>query len=189
VGDLFDLDIAVPATPATIAKSGQTDRSHLADRAWERPGTDQANEETVVLAAILKAVGAPKAQRDIRLAALLAMRPRLLMQSLSDDDAAQWRRLVGADVEPLPSGVTAMQPPADHPWGNAVRGLIGRGRMVEDHVAQTWAPGEGLDAYITEGWPEGRVGMVLVVLNQRSPEKVAETLPETLREWVNVRAA
>ncbi len=188
-GDLFDLDIAVPATPTIVAKRDLIEFSRFADLAWERPGTDQANEETAVLAAILKAIVGPMPKHDIQLAALLAMRPRLLMPSLSADDAAQWRRLIGADADPLATGITALQPLADHAWGNTVRGLLGRGRMVEDLVGQTWAPGEGLDAYITEGWPEGRVGMVLRVLSQRGAENVAETVPEELREWVNVRAA
>jgi type I restriction-modification system DNA methylase subunit len=188
-GDLFDLDIAVPATPTIVAKRDLIEFSRFADLAWERPGTDQANEETAVLAAILKAIVGPMPKRDIQLAALLAMRPRLLMPLLSADDAAQWRRLIGADADPLATGITALQPLADHAWGNTVRGLLGRGRMVEDLVGQTWAPGESLDAYITEGWPEGRVGMVLRVLSQRGAEKVAETVPEELREWVNVRAA
>ena len=189
VDDLFDFDIAVSASPAIVAKPDLIELSRFADLAWERPGTDQANEETVVLAAILKAIGGPMPIRDIRLAALLTMRPRLLIPSLSADEATQWQRLIGAEAKPLAAGITALQPPADHAWGNAARGMLGRGRIVEDHAAQTWAPGNGLDAYITEGWPEGRIGMVLRVLSQRGTDKVAETVPEALREWVNVRAA
>lgn len=188
-GDLFDSVTAVPAQPAIATKPNLVELSHLANLAWERPGTDQANEETSILAAILKAIGGPTSIREIRLAALLAMHPRLLISSLSADDAEQWQRLIGADAKPLSIGVTALQPPADHAWGNAVRGMLGRGRMAEDLAAQTWAPGDGLDAYFTEGWPEGRVGMVLRVLSQRGADKVAETVPEGLREWVNVRAA
>jgi hypothetical protein len=118
------------------------------------------------------------------------MRPRLLIPSLSADDAAQWRRLIGAEAEPLAAGVAELQPPADHAWGNAVRRLLALDRMIEDTAAQTWAPGAGLDVYTTEDhWPEWRVGMVLRVLSQRGTEKVAETVPEALWEWVNVRAA
>jgi len=189
VSDSFDFDIAVSAPPAFAAKSGQIDLSRIADLAWERPGTDQANEEAAVLAAILKTIDGPMSKRDIQLAAMLAMRPRLLMPSLSAADATQWRRLIGAEAEPLTAGITAIQPPADHAWGNTVRGLLGRGRMIEDFAAKTWARGDGLDAYITEGWPEGRVGMVLRVLSQRGAEKIAETVQEELREWENVRAA
>jgi hypothetical protein len=186
LGDLFDIKVSVPAQPEII---GQTDLSHFADRAWERPGTGQANEEAVALAAILKASSRPMPIREIRLAALLAMRPGLLVRSLSDEEAAHWRRLIGDEADPFPSGVKALLPPADHAWGNAVKGLLARGRMVEDFAAQTWAPGDGLQVIDTEGWPEGRVGMVLRVMGQRGPEKLVESLSETLREWVNVRAA
>ncbi|MDO8812285.1 MAG: hypothetical protein Q7J38_09700 [Gallionella sp.] len=189
VSDSFDFDNVVSAPPAIAAKPELIELPRFADLAWERPGTDQANEETVVLAAILKAIGGPMPIRDIRLAALFAMRPRLLTPSLSADEAAQWKRLVGLEAEPLAAGVTPLQVPADHAWGNAVRGLLGRGRLVEDFAAQTWARGQGLDSIITDGWPEGRVGMVLRVLSERGTDKVAESVPEALREWVNVRAA
>ncbi|MHB8165313.1 MAG: Eco57I restriction-modification methylase domain-containing protein, partial [Sulfuricella sp.] len=190
IGDLFDFDIAAPALPAIAAKPDQIDLSRLADLAWERPGTDQANEEAAVLAAILKAIGGPMPIRDIRLAALLAMRPRLLIPSLSADEATQWRRLIGAEAEPLAAGVAELQPPADHASGNAVRRLLALDRMIEDPAAQTWAPGAGLDVYTTEDhWPEWRVGMVLRILSQRGTEKVAETVPEALWELVNVRSA
>lgn len=189
VSDSFDFDIAVSAPPVLAAKPDQINLSSFADLAWERPGTDQSNEETAVLAAILKTIDGPMSKRDIQLAAMLAMRPRLLMPSLSADDAAQWQRLIGAEAEPLAAGIAVIQPPADHAWGNTVRGFLGRGRMIEDLVGQTWAPGNGLDAYITEGWPEGRVSMVLRVLSQRSAGMIAETVPEELREWMNDRAA
>jgi hypothetical protein len=187
--DFFDPAPVSPAKSPLLAKPEQIVLSRIADRAWERPGTDQANEESVILAAILKALAAPAPRREIRLAALLAMRPRLLIPSLSASEAVQWQRLIGAEAEPLTPGVTALQPPADHAWGHAVRRFLALERMIEEPAAGTWAPGKGLDAYHTEGWPEGRVGMVLRVLSQRSPAIVAETLPEGLREWVNVVAA
>lgn len=187
--DFFDSAPVNPAKSVPLAKPDQIALSRIADRAWERPGTDQTNEETVILAAILKALAAPAPRREIRLAALLAMRPRLLIPSLSASEAVQWQRLIGAEAKPLAPGVTALQPPADHAWGHAVRRLLALERMIEEPAAETWAPGKGLDAYHTEGWPEGRVGMVLRVLSQRSPAIVAETLPEGLREWVNVVAA
>jgi hypothetical protein len=187
--DLFDPAPVSPAKSAPLATPDESTLSRIADRAWERPGTDQTNEETVILAAILKALVAPTPKREIRLAALLAMRPRLLIPSLSASEAIQWQRLIGAEAEPLASGVTALQPPADHAWGHAVRRFLALERMIEEPAAETWAPGKGLDAYHTEGWPEGRVGMVLRVLSQRGPVVVAETLPERMREWVNVLAA
>ncbi|NHQ82924.1 restriction endonuclease [Chromobacterium vaccinii] len=189
VADLFGLDTAMPMQPAITSTSMSRGLTKLADNEWARPGTDQSNEETAVLAAILKAISTPLPKRDIRLVALLAMRPRLVTPLLETDAAVEWKRLVGSEAAPLPTGVSPLQPPADHAWGNAVRGLLARGRMIENLEAQTWAPGEGLDQIITDSWPDGRVGMVMEILNQRGSDTLVETLPETLREWVNVRAA
>jgi len=189
VAGLFDFDTAVPTPPAVARTSTLQDLTKLADNEWARPGTDKANEETAVLAAVLKAISTPLPKRDIRLVALLAMHPRLVTPLLEPDAAGQWKRVVGSEAVPLPTGVSPLHPPADHAWGNAVRGLIGRGRMIEDIEAQTWAPGEGLNLIITDSWPDGRVGMVMEILNQRGSDALVETLPNTLREWVNVRAA
>lgn len=188
--DMFDVPSATVAEPFLQNDKEDIELSLLTDHAWQRPGNDQINEEVAMLAAILKAIRVPKPQSEIRLAALLAMRPRLLTPSLPKEEAEQWRRLVGSDAEALPPGVAQLQPQEDRAWGQAVQRLLALGRMLEDRSANTWAPGDGLDAYATEGaWPEGRAGMVLRVLNQRGSEQVIETLPETWREWLNVRAA
>jgi hypothetical protein len=117
------------------------------------------------------------------------MKPRLLTPSLSAEEAALWQRLIGAEAEPLAAGVTQLQPPADHAWGNAVRELQGRGRLVENLATQTWAPGQGLDAIYTEGWPDGRVGMILSLLRRRDANELVQKLPDTIRDWVNAKAA
>lgn len=188
--DMFDGHSVPAVEPLSPNEKGNIDLSSLADHAWQRPENDPLNEEVAMLAAILKAIRVPKPQNEIRLAALLAMRPRLLTPSLPKEEAAHWRRLVGSEAEALPPGVAQLQPQEDRAWGQAVQRLLALGRMLEDRSANTWAPGDGLDAYATEGsWPEGRAGMVLRVLNQRGSEQVIETLPETWRDWLNVRAA
>lgn len=190
MSDMFEVPSVAAVEPLSQSEKGNIDLSSLADHAWQRPGTDQINEEVAMLAAILKAIRVPKPQSEIRLAALLAMRPRLLTPSLAKEEAAQWKRLVGSDAEALPAGVAQLQTQEDRAWGQAVQRLLALGRMLEDRSANTWAPGDGLDAYATEAsWPEGRAGMVLRVLNQRGSEQVIETLPETWRDWLNVRAA
>lgn len=177
--------------PRTIAirSLALADLARLSDAEWAKPGTEQGNDEAVVLAAALKALGAPAPVREVRLMALLAMKPRLLTPSLVAGDAALWRRLIGAEAEPLAAGIAQLQPPADHAWGNAVRELRGRGRLVENLATQTWEPGHGLDAIYTEGWPDGRVGMILSLLRQRDADDFVQKLPETIREWVNAKAA
>ena len=105
--------------PRTIAPAFLVfvDLAELSDGEWYRPGADQAGDEAAVLAAILKAAGAPVPMRRVRLAAVLTMEPRLLSPSLPAEEAAHWRRLVGPEAEQLPAGVTQLQPRADNAWG------------------------------------------------------------------------
>jgi hypothetical protein len=188
-GDLFDSGSDVPQ-PHSVGDPVQLIAlEHVPNNEWARPGTNQANEETVVLAAVLKAIRSPLPQRDVRLTALLAIQPKLLLPSLTAVEAEHWRRVLGRDGESLPTSVTPMQPPADHIWGKVVREMLGRGRMIEDPKTQAWGPGTGLDNIVTDGWPEGRVGIVLEVLSRQSANEMIDRLSENLREWVNVRAA
>ena len=165
------------------------DLAEIADGAWHRAGTDQVGDEAAVLAAILKAAGGPVPIRRVRLAAVLTMEPRLLTPSLPAEEAAHWRRLVGPDAEPLPTGVAWLQPRADHAWGQAVRQLRGNGYLVEDLDSRTWAPGPGLDAIHTEGWPDGRAGVVMRALQRRGDEEIVETLPPAVLGWIDDAAA
>ena len=98
--------------PRTIAPTFlvSVDLAELSDGEWYRPGVDQAGDEAAVLAAILKAAGAPVPMRRVRLAAVLTMEPRLLSPSLPAEEAAHWRRLIGPEAEQLPAGVTQLQP-------------------------------------------------------------------------------
>ena len=178
-------------SPRTIAPifPVAVDLAELSDDEWYRPGTDQAGDEAAVLAAVLKAAGAPIPIRQVRLAAVLAMEPRLLTPSLPAEEATHWRRLIGPQAEPLSAGVTQLQPSADHAWGEAVRQFRGAGYLIEDSNSRTWAPGPGLDAVHTEGWPEGRVGMVMRALHHRGDEVIVQALPPAIRDWIDAAAA
>ena len=165
------------------------DLASLADGEWARPQGGQTDAETVVLAAVLKATGGPAPTRTVRLTALLAMEPRLLTPSMSSEEASAWERLVGPEAAAHDSTGVSFLAPANYAWGNAVRQLRGMGLLIEDLSAGTWAPGSGLNAIHTEGWPDGRVGMVMKALRRRAPEEIARTLPENVREWINAEAA
>ena len=162
------------------------DLASLSDGAWARPRVDDTAAETVVLAAVLKAIGGPASMRTVRLTALLAMEPRLLTLSLSPDDAGHWERLVGPEA---PAQDSTAEPLANYAWGTAVRQLRGTGRLIENLSDGTWAAGLGLDAIHTEGWPDGRAGMVMQALRRRDPEEIVRTLPENVRHWIDVEAA
>ena len=189
IGDLFDTEIAVQPPQAVPAQLRLSDLGRLADDELERPASDPANEQAAVLAAVLKAISGPTPARDIRLAVLLAMEPTLLLPWLSNDEAIQWRRVVGVDAEQLPAGVRALQPPADRIWGKIISDMRARGRLIEDIASGTWAPGAGLDRIITDGWCSGRVSIVLEIMERRGADETMKGLPAEFKDWVNARAA
>ena len=160
----------------------------LPDGEWARAEGDQTGAEIAVLAAVLKAIDGPAPMRTIRLTALLAMDPQLLTASLSSEDATHWLRLVGPEAATLDSPAVPPQP-ANSAWGQAVQQLRGTGLLIENLAAGTWASGPRLDAIRTEGWPDGRVGMVMRVLSQRAADEVVRTLPDNFREWIDAEAA
>ena len=165
---------------------GVADLVSVADGEWARPEGDQTGAEAAVLAAVLKAIGRPASVRTLRLTALLVMEPQLLTPSLSVDDARHWERLVGPEATARDSTTAQV---ASYAWGTAVRQLRGTGRLIENLSEGTWAPGSGLAEIHTEGWPDGRVRMVMRTLRRRDPEEIVRTLPETVRDWINAEAA
>lgn len=159
-------------------------RAPLPDLAWERPAQPQPGDTGAVLAAILKAMGGAKPIRDIRLAAALVLEPRLLVPLLSDEKAAEWRRLIGPEADPLAGNVAAFATRINTAWGGAVRNHRGNGRLVEDTANGTWAPGTGLDAIDTTGWPDGRAGFVLETLENINLGLATTSLPDDIQEWI-----
>ena len=166
-----------------------SDFAALPDAVWERPRVDMQSEAGAAIAAVLRAVGSPTPARFVRLAAILSLDPRLLLASLKAEEATTWRRLVGNEAVPSPPGVAALVPPEDRAWGAAVRHLRGNGLLVEDSRAKTWAPGPGLNAIETDGWPDGRARFVLGVLGRRDERDLMQTLPDVLQRWVDAAAA
>jgi len=161
----------------------------LAVNTWARSRIDARGETGAMVAALLKTIDGPTPIRQVRLAAVLALEPRLLTQQLDVKLSAEWQRIIGDEARPLPKGVVQFVPPADETWGAAVRGLRTRGNLVEDLRAGTWAPGTGLDKIETEGWPEGRAGFVLEFLRSQGNQPVFDALPEEARRWLDAEAA
>lgn len=161
----------------------------LADGAWARPEADRTSAETAVLASVLKAIGGPAPMRTVRLVSLLAMEPGLLTSSLSSEEASLWLRLVGPEAAALDSMASRPQASASRAWSQAVRQLRGTNILIEDLAAGTWAAGSGLDTIHTDGWPDGRVDMVMRVLHRRDAEHIVRRLPASVRDWINAEAA
>lgn len=183
-----DPRVAHAPRPGVLGSPAEDDRL-LPDAAWARPCSDDESEAAAAIAAILKTVGQAKPSREVRLAATLALDPRILLPFLSPAQESTWRRLVGSELAPAPAGVTRLVPPADRAWGAAVRHLRGNGLLVEDLSARTWAPGPGLTSMETEGWPDGRARFVLDVIQQRGEHGMLEAMPDALKRWIDAAAA
>lgn len=184
-------ELAPPSPAIRIAtrRAEPVDVSALPDGAWARPMQDQRAETGILLAATLKAMNGPLPARQVRLAALLALEPRLLLPYLNDKEAATWRRLVGTEGDPLPQTASAFVARNDQAWGAAVRSLRANGQLIEDVRSGTWAPGDNFDKLATAGWPDGRASMVLSILGRQAMDTVIAALPADLRGWVDEAAA
>lgn len=156
----------------------------LPDAAWARVQQSNPGDTGAVLAAILKAMDGPKPIRDVRLAAAFVMEPRLLAPLLPTAKTAEWRRLVGAEADPLAGNVATFVARNNTAWGAALRNHRGNGRLVEDLQRVTWAPGSGLDAIDTSGWPDGRSVFVFDALKSISLDAAVNSLPAEIQQWV-----
>jgi hypothetical protein len=163
--------------------------ARVPDAAWARPRSDQRGETGAMVVAVLKAIKGPLPAGKVRLAAIVALEPRLLHPYLDTSQSAEWKRLVGEEAEPLPSGTAQFVPPTDQHWGAVVRSLRASGALIEDSRAGTWAPGSGLDQMGTEGWPEGRARFVLEALLGADEDSVVHSLPAEVRRWLDAEAA
>lgn len=163
--------------------------SELEDESWQSPPTRSAGDVMVALAAALKAAKEPTPMREIRLATLLSLEPRLLTPFLTAAEAKHWIRLIGDDAKPLPPGLMQMFPIEPKAWNQAVAQHRANKRLVEDLSEETWAPGEALQGYETAGWPDGRAGMALNVLKRVTMETLLSKLSQPALRFVNGEAA
>jgi hypothetical protein len=163
--------------------------STLRDGAWARPLPASQGDTGAMLAAILKTMSSPLPAREVRLATVLALEPRLLVPHLDSAQSTEWQRLVGSEAAPLASNAISFAPRVDRTWGTAVISHRGNGRLVENLASGTWVPGAGLGTIDTAGWPDGRAGMVMGVLAQISSDAVISAMPDEIRGWIDAAAA
>ena len=175
--------------PVVLRQGPSASPRVILDGAWARPIPAGTGDAGAMLAAILKAMGGPMPARQVRLAATFALEPRLLLPHLTPNQAAEWQRLIGAETAPLTGNAASFAPRADRTWGSAVTAHRGNGRLVENLTAGTWAPGSGLDAIDTAGWPDGRAGMLMRVLPHIATDAVISAMPAEIRGWIDAAAA
>jgi len=69
-------------------------------------------------------------------------------------------------------------------WGVSVSNHRGNGRLIENISAGTWAPGSGLEAFDTAGWPDSRAGFVLEALGSLDLDTTVTSMPDEVRGWI-----
>lgn len=130
-------------------------------------------------------------ERTARLASLLCHQPRLFTTVLPATQAELWSRLVGDEAKPLPGNVGRFQPSTNSHWGRAIKGMRGRGDLIEvgagDEVK--WTLGPGAASIETAGWPDGRAGFVVAHLRAHGVESILPSLEPAVLEFVDARAA
>ena len=119
----------------------------------------------------------------------MILEPHLLTSLLPEAQAREWRRLVGQEAEPRTGNVVGFAARTNQGWGVAVSNHRGNGRLIENLSAGTWAPGPGLDAFDTAGWPDGRAGFVLEALRQLDLDQTVTSMPDEVRGWITHAAA
>ena len=162
--------------------------ANLPDDAWIR-SAQQPYDAGAVLAAILKAVTGPTPSGTVRLAAAMMLEPHLLTSLLSEEKAREWRRLVWQEAEPRTGNVVGFAALINQGWGVAVANHRGNGRLIENLAERTWAPGSGLDAFETAGWPDGRAGFILEALAVLDLDTTVNSMPDEVRGWITHVAA
>ncbi len=179
------------ANPSAPLPAVHPDGAALPAGAWAASVQTDEHVTAALLVAVLKAWGQPMPQDQARLAAMLCLQPRLFTAALPAHDAAPWRRLVGAEADPLPASVAALQPAVNAPWRRALAGLRARGDLVASGSGpqDTWALGPGADRVDTTGWPDGRAGWVVAYLRAHGVEAVLPLLPTAAVDFVHARAA
>ncbi|WP_186030112.1 Eco57I restriction-modification methylase domain-containing protein [Burkholderia gladioli] len=170
-------------------KTVLTEVAALPNAVWASAGEDPVTNDTLALAAVLKAFAAPAAMQQVRLAALMCAEPRLFARIAPPPVAVQWCQLIGDQAKELPAGIGRLAPVARTSFGVAVKKMRARGELIEEPLLDTWAPGDGLQFYDTSGWANGRARWIVGWLKEKDMGKLLQGLPLDLVEFVNEQAA
>ncbi|AOR76361.1 Eco57I restriction-modification methylase domain-containing protein [Novosphingobium resinovorum] len=168
--------------------SAAPDVSSVADRAWDHR-VDAAIDVRHIFAAIMKKTVGPVAPLDVWLAALFAAKPHLLMHHLTLEMQAQWRRLVGDQVNlqatPNVAAFSAATPQAFH---DAVAQLRAERSIHYNVQSRMWDRGAEIYHYAPLAWADGRAAFVLHAIRSIVIQNAVAALPQEEREWIAAAA-
>jgi N-6 DNA Methylase len=162
--------------------------SAVADDAWDHR-IDATIDVRHIFAAIMKKTVGPVSPLDVRLTALFAAKPHLLMHYLSSDQQIQWRRLVGnqADLQASTS-VAAFSAATPTAFTDAIDQLRAERSILYDMQARTWDRGAAIYHYASLGWADGRAAFVLHAMRSITTNTAVAALPQEERDWIAIAA-
>lgn len=164
------------------------DLSAVADGAWDHR-IDAAIDVRHIFAAIMKKTVGPVSPLDVRLTALFAAKPHLLMHYLSSDQQIQWRRLVGnqADLQASPA-VAVLSAASPTAFTDAIDQLRAERSILYDMQARTWDRGAAIYHYAALGWADGRAAFVIHAMRSIATDTAVAALPQEERDWIAIAA-
>lgn len=160
------------------------DTAAVLDRAWEHRIDDLIDVRHIFAAIIKKTVGGvPPA--DVKLAALFAAKPHLLMQHLTGQQQAEWRRLVGNEVDYVASpSVPVLSRATPEAFGDAIGTLRAERAIRYDMQNRTWDRGAAVYRYAPLGWADGRAAFVLNAMRNIETSVIMAAVPQEERNWI-----
>jgi hypothetical protein len=160
------------------------DTAGALDKAWEHRIDDPIDLRHIFAAIIKKTVGGvPPA--DVKLAALFAAKPHLLMQHLTGQQQAEWRRLVGNEVDHVASpSVPVLSRATPEAFGDAIDTLRAERAIRYDMQHRTWDRGAAVYRYAPLGWADGRAAFVLHAMQNIDTSVIMATVPHEERNWI-----
>ena len=183
-GPLFETPEITP-----VAIPAYTAPSTLPDGTWAMSAYNSVSVQ-LQLAAILKKLPVPTRADKVRLAAVYALHPSYLTPQLSGTECHNWQRLVGDSARVSnAANLIHFVPRISVEWRDAYTQLRGMQALLEDTENDTWAPGIAVQDFLTEGWPDGRAGFVLTMLEGMVIERSITALPTDVQAWVKGYAA
>lgn len=160
------------------------DTSTLPEGAWEHRIDDPVDIRHIFAAIIKKTVG-PVAPADVKLMALFAAKPHLLMQHLAAPQQAEWRLLVGSEADLVASpSIASFSRATPDAFRDAIDTLRAERAIRYDVQGRTWDRGAAVYRYPSLGWADGRAAFVIHAMRNMASSAIMAVIPQEERSWI-----
>lgn len=174
--------LVLAAYDALVAAAPDT--AKVLDKAWEHRIDDPIDVRHIFAAIIKKTIGGvPPA--NVKLAALFAAKPHLLMRQLTGQQQTEWRRLVGNEVDHVASpSVPVLSRATPEAFGDAIDTLRAERAIRYDMQNRTWDRGAAVYRYAPLGWADSRAAFVLHAMRNVQTSVIMAAVPQEERNWI-----